>query len=519
MSVPRRRLTSCWLALVLVAAAVHAATTTEVAWFQLEPGCPVRPEAITPGGTEVPQVVLCGDEGSYIFGKRGLAYDGECHSLDRGTEEPAPIPVEPPPRLPREFPCYQGSCLHRTGRPWVAILDWPTAHGWSVAATIQEAADQEVDVELYDLGAAGTAAPWLPHVSDLHVLVELCAVAEAARLHPEDRPLAVNMSFGRLDTSHCATSGTGLCGSVGRVLSRLADMGIVPVAAAGNHHELLFPASTLEVVSAGALDLSHLQHSQQVMPSTQTPQGAEALMLGYGIYLSYLSAHGGEAWWPAPPGSSYAAALFTGWLGGMLAGGEKLPPVPIGARWTPIATANGLALALDGVPLPGSELNGPRLLLERALGTMVPVPHQKTEAALRLEGPAPPLPELSLLHADDGNGPQPGVNPCVPCQGEGRQGGTPESPDTVFVDLSYSSGLPAQVELIAVFLRVGEKVYRFEGSRAPDLLAAISAGSLETLALSNVGDLFEPGEQPSLVLVVNVGGPAYWHEVPLHLQR
>lgn len=88
----------------------------------------------------------------------------------------------------------------------------------------------------------------------------------------------------------------------------------------------------------------------------------------------------------------------------------------------------------------------------------------------------------------------------------------------MIVDLSYSGGLPPEMELVAVFLRVGDAVYSFEGSRDPGLLAKIAAGSLGGLAFTGVGGIFVPGEEPALVLVVNVGGPAYWHEIPIHLR-
>lgn len=492
----------------------------QVAWFHLPPDCPASPQEISPGGQEVPRLVACGGVGSFVIGRPGLGYDGKCDPVI-STETPARIPFEPPPRTGDAFPCPGGSCLGRSGRPWVAILDWPAEHGWSVAATVREAADQRVDVELYDLTAAGSLEQWAPSVSDLHVLVQLCAVAEAVKAHPGDRPLALNMSFGRRAAGVCGTSELSLGCSVSRVLSHLAEKGIVTVAAAGNHHELLFPASSPGVVSAGALDLAYLQYAQGPRASTQTPLEAEALMLGYGIYLRGLPAAGEDSYWPAPPGSSYAAAVLAGWLGGTLAGGATLPAPPLreGARWTPMATAKGLALALDGVPLPGSELTGPRLLLDRAMGSLpAALKPQGEDATLRLTGPAPTLPERSVLYADDGNSPQPGVRPCLPCIGEGSPEGTPESAGKVLVDLSFSSALPSQMELVAVFLRVGRAVYAFDGSRDPALLAAIAAGQLESLAFSEVGDIFLPGEQPSLHLVINIGGLAYWHEVPLHMR-
>jgi hypothetical protein len=523
MNAPLWRRASCWLAIVLGGASAAAPTPGSVAWIELTPGCPVAPGSVTGGAGEQPRVVACGGAGSFVFGKPGLRYSGDCPTVDGGTEIPPRIPVEPPPRSLESFPCSGGSCLGRSpGRPWVAILDWPTAHGWSVGATVREASDQRVDVELYDLTAAGSLGQWVPSVSDLHVLVQLCALEEAVRAHPGDRPLAVNMSFGRrVEGTGCAASGPSLGCSVSRVLSHLAvEEGIFAVAAAGNHHELLFPASSPGVISAGALDLTYLQQARTVRASTQTPLAAEALMLGYGIYLSAPStADGGDGYWPAPPGSSYASALLAGWLGGTLAGGGKPTASPLreGARWAPVTTADGLALALDGVPLPGSELTGPRLLLDRAMG-VVPVPLQAigSVATLQLTGPAPPPPGRSLLYADDGTGPQPGIDPCLPCRG-GGSGGSPGAPETVIVDLSSSGGLPPQMALVAVFLRVGKAAYAFDGSRDPALLAANAAGDLGELVLSGIGGVFRAGEQPSLLLVVNVGGSAYWHEVPIHM--
>jgi hypothetical protein len=521
MSGPTWRLPLCWILILIIlgGASAQAQTAAPVSWLQLEPGCKATPEEIRPGDREEPQIVACGGAGSFIVGRPGLDYNGPCQAIG-ATEAPALIPVEPAPRVPEAFACSQGSCLGRsTDRPWVALLDWPTAHGWSVAATVQEASDQRVDVELYDLTAAGALAEWVPPVSDLHVLVQLCALAETAQAHPGDRPLAVNMSFGRRQTgAACLQSGPSLGCSVSQVLSHLATVeGLPLVAAAGNHHELLFPASSSGVISAGALDLSHFQRTQETRPSTQTPSESEALMLGYGIYLPV---EGGDQDWPVPPGSSYAAALLTGWLGGALAGGDQMPGPLLteGARWTPVLTGKGLALARDGVPLPGSELTGPRLLLDRAMGAALTSRKLWFDATLRLTGPAPLLPELPLLYADGGSVPQPGVDPCVPCRGIGDPGGMPEAPDTVLVDLSYSGALPPQMELLGVWLRVGKAVYAFEESRDPGLLAAVAAGTLEGLALTEVGGIFPAGEQLSLVLVVHVNGSSYWHEVPLHLQ-
>ena len=170
------------------------AAGTAVSWLQLPVGCQFAAGSFTAAGGEKPQVVACGGVGSFVFGKSSLHYSGDCPTVG-ASEVPSPIPVETTPSLPASFPCAMGHCLGRSSaRPWVAILDWPTAHGWSVAATIQEASDQRLDVKLYDLTMTGALSQWVPSVSDIHVLFQLCALAaraarrSAARRQPELRP-------------------------------------------------------------------------------------------------------------------------------------------------------------------------------------------------------------------------------------------------------------------------------------------------------------------------------------------
>jgi hypothetical protein len=512
-------------------APVPAATSEPagtVAWLYLPPGCePASGDLSTSDGEIL--TVPCGATGSFAFGQPGLRYHGRCRSNAGVTSEtPAAIPVERTPAYPASLPCSQGSCFsHQAGHPWVAVVDWRSPHGWSVAATIREASDQRVETALYDLASGGALESLSPSVSDLHVLVQLCALAEDVQASPDDRPVAVNLSFGRMVApGDCARPGdpsgppSTLGCAVGRVLADLAGAGVLPVAAAGNHQEMLFPAASPGVLSAGALDLSWLERNGEVQPSGQTPGDARALMLGYGLYLS---ADGEPPYWAAPPGSSYAAALLSGWIGGMVAGGGKLPdPATLAAgRWTPAVPPDGegLALAFDGAPLPGSLLNGPRALLDRARETVLSIVDSRPGFTLTVQpGPAPTLPPLSLLHADAGNGPQPGIDPCVPCGGGPPSIGAEASAgDDVTVSLSSSGGLPDAMTLKAVYLRVGGSIYGFQGSEDPALLLPMAAGGLGRLTFSGIGGLLESGEQPSLVLVIEVGGIPYWHEVPIDL--
>jgi hypothetical protein len=487
-----------------------------ISWLQLPTGCT---GSIKASGGETPQVVACGSLGSFVIGKTRLSYDGPC-ALVGATEVPALIPVDATPPLPTNFPCAGGRCLGRfSHRPWIAVVDWRTAHGYSVAATIEEASDQRLDVELYDLTLVGTLGTWVPSVSDLHVLVQLCALAQQPLT---DLPLVVNMSFGRRQGGEAdCTTGPSLGCAIRQVLSALAAEGILPVAAAGNHREMLFPAASPDVLSAGALDLADYQANGDAHPSSQTPPAAQALLLGYGVYLSTPPVDGGDPYWAAPPGSSYAAAFLSGWLGGTLASGGTLPAgfQQPGGRLTPIATARGFALAASDIEIPGSELTGPQTLLGRALGEIPITRAAYTNVTLQLQGTAPGMPALSLLDADSGNGPQPGVDPCVPCHGNRQIEGAPAS-DTVFVDLSKSGGLPPQMKLESLWLRVGEAFYGFDRSFDSNLLAGLAAGHYTGLALSGVGEILLADRQASLVLVIQVAGTGldYWHEVPIHLQ-
>jgi hypothetical protein len=401
------------------------------------------------------------------------------------------------------------------------MLDWPSEHGWSVAATIQEASGQSLDVQLYDLTQAGVLSTWVPSVSDLHVLYQLCAIATTTSAPSADRPLAVNLSFGRRQAAeaHCAAGTPSLGCAVRQVLHHLAGKGILPIAAAGNHREMLFPASASpDVVSAGALDLADYQARQEARPSSQTPPASQALLLGYGVYLSTPADKDGPPYWSAPPGSSYAAAVLTGWLGGTLAHGGRLPDTdqPQGSRFTPLVTATGFALAFGGIEIPGSEIEGPGTLLGRALGQIPLAPAPEARVLLKLNGFAPSMPPLPILYADTGNGPQPGVDPCVPCHGYHQEGEGPDD-DTVLVDLATSGGLPSRMAPDSLWLRVGSTFYAFDRSTDLDFLTDLARGRIAGLTLSGLSGLLPTGQQPSLVFVVKIGGTKYWHEVPVDL--
>jgi len=490
-----------------------------VSWIRIPQGCAYAPQR------ELAQMP-CGDHGTYYFGTHVPPHLPTCMDLRRGTEEPAAY-LAPGTLQPSgtSFPCQDGSCFGHGRQPWVAVLDWDQPHGWSVGAVLLEASDQRIDVDLFDLeDPAGTLPEWLDGVGDAHVLAQLCRVAELVSDPRQEPPLAVNMSFGRAASEEgreaCLPGGGGgLECEIRSVLAHLRSAsGTLPVAAAGNHGTLLFPAEDASVLSAGALDLALFAASGSAEPSNETPAAAHALLPGYGLYLESPLA----SYWPAPPGSSYASALLAGWIAGTLTDNPETPVDP-GGRWTPLAFGNGFLLARDGQPVAGSYLLGPAQLLKRALGGEPEICDPSAAAGIsanlsRILLPPPPLPALSLADlAAQSNLQQPGAVICVPCHGDqpptGIDAGTP-----LKVDLGSSSPLPAQYRLTGLYLRIGDTRHRLDKSGDSALLGLIAQGTVDRLTISGLDGLLSPGLQVSLVYTLtDLTGTPFWHATPVNV--
>ena len=226
---------SCWslsaprslvsMVVLLGLFAVEIAHAEEVRWFRYT-SCDPGLSSFSTQQQQDPFRVACGALGTYYFGPGDFESSGSCSSASHGDEVPALYLSQDDPRfLPSGaewFPCKSGGCFGRRSQPWVAVVDWNQGHGWSVAGLIREVAGSGVDLVLFPLErTSGLAAA--DGVSDLDVLIQLCAVAEAAYQAPQDLPLAVNMSFGRLLDPSVSQS-AGLVGrwafqdEIGRVL-------------------------------------------------------------------------------------------------------------------------------------------------------------------------------------------------------------------------------------------------------------------------------------------------------------
>jgi len=505
------------------------APAAELSWFRVPPGCSHR------SGEDL-AVMPCGGYGRLYFGAEELI-PPDCVGVTRGQEVPSlyltPAPATGQPAAGWS-PCAGGSCFGAAGGgPWVAVVDWNAPHGWSVGETIRQSSDYRVGVELFDLAAPGNTLPdWLTGVGDAHVLAQLCAVAERSAADP---PVAVNMSFGRLPpkegppTCH-PTAPWALECEVRGVLAHLASAKRVhPIAAAGNHAQLLFPASAPSVVAAGALDLARFAASGIAQASNETPASAQALVLGYALYLHNPAGIG--EFWQGPAGASYASAFLSGWIAGSLEQGtveqetkhetKRATTVP-SPHWVPRLHGGIYQLEHDGEIVPGSDLVNPNLLLERALGEH---PHACVRPAVgtvrvlhKLSSPPPPLPPLSLPGlAVSRNQQLPGVVMCVPCHGDGPPGGLETQAD-LLINFAGSPPLPADYRLTGLFLKAGDTLHQLDGSRDPRILDELTRGTLKTLGLAGIATLLQPGRQLSLVYsLATQDGTPFWHATPVHV--
>lgn len=498
---------------------------TELSWYHVPPGCPHRP----PGEnvTEMP----CGNYGHLFFGSDRLVPPG-CLGTTSGREVPSLYLSPPPAPSGGDWsPCVDGSCFGAQERePWVAVVDWDAHHGWSVGETILQASDYRVRVELFDLAAPGETLPdWLVGVGDAHVLAQLCAVAERSALGQP--PLVVNMSFGRLPgkegLSSCQLQASwALECEIRGVLASLAGAhGVLPVAAAGNHAELLFPAADTHVVATGALNLARFADSGAVHASSETPSSAEALVLGYALYLQNPASAG--EYWQGPAGASYASAFLSGWIAGTLQGTAKRADTAPSPSWRPRYSKGVYMLEHDGEIVEGSDLVNPNLLLERGLGEHPEAcdrPAVGTQRVLqRVSSPPPALPALSLPGlAVSRNQQLPGVVLCVPCHGDGPPGGLRTSVPAadLSIDFAGSPPLPAEYQLTGLYLRIGGTLHQLDRSRDPGILNEIERGDLKTLGLGGIGTFLLPGRQLSLVYTLTAGdGTPFWHATPVHVHE
>ena len=437
------------------------------------------------------------------------------------------------------LPCDQGSCLTEGALGAdVLVVDWWNSHGWTVAGVIDQVLDQPADMKAeplsvglldledpgFDLGYDG--------VGDPEVIAQLCKIAEL----PEPQlPITVNMSFGRKVTAARCVDEASLECEIDQILHHLRDdLGIVLVGAAGNHGNMLFPAASEAVLSAGSVEIASLRHRGEIKPAAQTPERSNVLVPGYGLFLRV-----GASIWSAPPGSSYAAALATGWLTHSI--------VESFEAWTRLRSADGdtriyparmlpapFYLEIDGTTLAGSTSLAADELIRTSLGwrpETCPVLDYRSLHQLEVTLLAPDLPDVTFDDLQSlASHPCPESRPCVPCHdlpgdpdGNPIMSGTtkavgigasdnadqPSPPDPplsppIRIDLRESHGIDTKAyDLLGIYLQVGSNTYSFSDSTNASLLGELELGKISALEITNLPVGFST-QQAHLVFLLSV---------------
>jgi hypothetical protein len=448
-------------------------------------------------------------------------------------------------------PCADRSCfaavgaaglelLHGIPAPWAAVIDWDAPHGWSVGWTLSA------------IASPSPAAPALPLVllpledsvlgqfssrgaTDVHVLARLCQILEAIDLGGVEPPRVINMSFGRRQRSGdprdalSCDRGTLACQiavtldqiTVARGGDRQSPRSIA-VAAAGNDRVALFPASLPSVIPAGSLQLAGFRRSGKSAPSWETPSygsRAQALMPGYGLCLRKSAA---ETGWPAPPGTSYAAAVFSGWIAAVLAAEPVERPLAA-LPWAPrqsCLTGAGCTYRLAH----GSRLyaSNPRVdaLMSDAFSAESCGAAVRAAGSILTFGLAPAsgaeLPTESFLDLFPlFKNPTPPSSPCVSCRGLTVVNGLDDpsraqAQHPFTVDLSgASAAFPpfpavslAEAKLEALYVHLKGESYVQLVPSSPESFAALVDGGVRLIRIPGLEQQFARGDQPSLVFVL-----------------
>jgi hypothetical protein len=420
-------------------------------------------------------------------------------------------------------PCAGGSCSSpggQPGSPWMAVIDWATPHGWSVAETAREAAGPGVGVELLPLDHPNSRLPLLGNlpVGDLHLLIQLCSLAERLQQGALP-PLVVNLSVGRaipppipqMDAPQIATQVSG-------VINRLrTDYGTVFVSADGHHRSTSFPASIPGVLSAGMVDLTHLRQGA-FRKAWQTGPATRAVFPGNGLTL--FSADESSCW-PAPPGSSYSAAIASGWIAGYRARGGAWSQDWITSRWGLALDAAGRAhLTRDDAAVPGTDLDAPSALINRVIASPACNALRPAVAlTLTVTGPTasdpigtrPSQPEAIALI-----GPNPNNVPCVPCEIPMMpHGGAPPQTFDVTIQLDATRALPTSQQVLDIFLVVEGVYYALNSDDKASVLSSLGQGLSTVLTLRSLPAAAVGGEV-SLLFILKGQGREFWTSTPIN---
>lgn len=448
-------------------------------------------------------------------------------------------------------PCLGGSCFDSfdtppTGKDWIAVIDWNEMHGWAVGGLIRQVTAANIDLALYRLDPSDPN--WAPYsalaTSDLHVLEQLCRIAQAVDGGVTLPPLVINMSFGRENRPPVESR---LDDEVARVVHHLANptpkrKASTIITAAGNHREVLFPAALTDTIAVGSLD--HRKFDRGLVgPTWETPQdfGARpaALLPSSGLCLTE-PVPSAPNHWPVPPGSSFSAALLTSGLAPLLA--DQQLDSPISAKlWYPVATVGTQGEKLFTLSHGGTIVGTPRgsfvefltdTLSESDSPCSVAGSSHPAAVQFRLGAPQPadPLPWPSFIDILPAafTVPTPDSDPCVPCSASQRphsaiaaRASVDAINPRIDVDLANANPLPGLGSIVYLYLRWGGKLYRVGGSS--ENLSSLALGQLDSFSIDLTSAPLETQtEQPSLLFVTTtpyLQNVPYWTSIPIVLVK
>lgn len=384
-----------------------------------------------------------------------------------------------------------------TTGPWNLVIDWQNFHGLTVSAIVDVLSGPAVPtVSLYlddpSLAPLGT------EIRDQHLLVNLCAAANAVDNGIADLS-TVTLSLGRMPQPSDPVSG-GTCGGtlschIGKVAEHLVDREVVIVAAAGNHGDLLFPASLDETIAAGSLDIGRYLTTGELDVTWETPLEVDAAVPGYGLCLSGAT---------APSGSSFASAFLAGGVARLL---HELPGIdPYADRWLTqwSVQLQCLVLSQDGVELPYCNPEFDNILAGILIGAPSGCWDSPDDTSVAVVPPAgasevrPAAPGL-VQWVDENLKPAPQEDPCIPCTDDDSY---PPLLGDLFLNTTQSMPLSSEITLHSVFFRTGDSFYPVELS--PEDLESFARAELDGLRLPGFMDLIEPGTFPSLYYLLKM---------------
>ena len=506
------RVFPCVLPALLSAFAVLSAESPWVEWALYDdPAC--LPEA--PGSGEV----RCGDAGVYVFGSE--RFTSGCVPIASGEESapwyPPPIDSAPFPGVEPHEPTASSAPMAAAG-DWLAVIDFSGPHGESTQWLVDAVGDPAAGTELMVLDDPALVARFGALITDFHVLAGLCAIAERIDVDGDPPPRVVNMSFGRA-VRPVDPAGDGSCDAsrascqIARVIEHVSAAGTRFVAAAGNHRQVLFPAALPRVTHVGLLDLDTFFMWGEAVPAWESSEAVLGLFPGNTLCLADS--------WPAPAGSSYSSAMFSGWLAHALFHGASPEMTPELGQWAPLfEPALGcwvLSRGSEVFPWCNAEItrlfSGLEQGGEESCGTGAGTRTEHVDAGT--PGPQPGLPSFdewtAAVH------PTPESDPCVPCWG--RVVGM-----DLDLDVSRAAPLSPGTYLDSIYLRDGTTFRRLPATAAT--LAGLAAAQIRTLHIVGAGGpasgslsfwyaLKDDGTatcQPP-----GRSGPCYWSSTPVRL--